>query len=441
MNISRVLMLAYYFPPLAGVASERAVALARGLLNFGWEPTVVTAERGFYHRTSDEPDAGVPVVRTRSLELSRLVRGAYTSATNVESQDSATTVRPVQAGRAGRHLRRLVRDWLYIPDAQIGWLPFAVSEGNRQLRNGGGASVLLSTSVPFTSHLAAMRLAQRWRLPWVAEFRDPWSTAWWPDQTESTSRRRLNAALERRIVASADHVVVTSESTLDEMVRAHSGLDPDRISVVTNGFVPSPVREQPKSGQPMELAYAGGVTAGEDLEPILQALDRVHTRFPGAFRLRVLGPSDPWIRSPTGAAGPSWLVLEGVASPAAAREAVLGSSAVLLVQRHPAYWSTLPGKAFEYIGSRRPIVAVIAPERELAAMLRAHSDARIVAPQRVDSVEDEIERLLSEHREGTLQGPRVSSEQIEPLQRSEQARRLAEILDTVTRRRRSRPTH
>src|SRR5262249_23605362 len=85
-------------------------------------------------------------------------------------------------------------------------------------------------------------------------------------------------------------------------------------------------------------------------------------------------------------------------------------------------------------GARRPIVAVIAPEREIASMLRAHSDVRIVAPDAIDSVDHEVERLLGEHRAGSLQGPRVPLEQTAPLERAEQARQLAAILAGVAQR-------
>jgi hypothetical protein len=437
MTAGRVMMLAYYFPPLTGVASDRAVSLASGLSDLGWEPVVITAVNGFYHRTAESSAHPFAVIRTRSAELSRAVRGAYAGATAATSSGSSLTVAPVQAGRVGETLRRLVREWLYMPDAQIGWFPFAVRAAQHRLAADGGASVVLSTSVPFTSHLAAMRIARRRGLPWIAEFRDPWSTARWPDRTESAARRRVNLAIERRIVDAADHILVTSQSTLAEFISTHPTLGADRISVITNGFTPLPTAQQPGPSEPMELVYAGGVTAGEDLEPLIRALDRVYSDDPEAFTLKVLGPAEPWTRFASGSDDRPWLELEGVVSPARAREAVVRGSALLLVQRNPAYDTTLPGKAFEYIGSRRPIIAIISPDREVATMLRARSDVRLVAPGAIDSVGAEVERLIAEHRAGTLQGPRVPREVVAPLERSEQARQLAEILGRVAAKRRN----
>ena len=73
----RVVILAYYFPPLAGIASERAFSLSHHLRDLGWDVVVVTARDGFYHRSPEAAEASVEVVKARSIEISRLVRQAY----------------------------------------------------------------------------------------------------------------------------------------------------------------------------------------------------------------------------------------------------------------------------------------------------------------------------------------------------------------------------
>ena len=75
----RVVILAYYFPPLAGIASERAFSLSHHLRDLGWDVVVVTARDGFYHRSPEAAEASVEVVKTRSIEISRLVRQAYSA--------------------------------------------------------------------------------------------------------------------------------------------------------------------------------------------------------------------------------------------------------------------------------------------------------------------------------------------------------------------------
>ena len=85
-----VVMLAYYFPPLVGIAAERMAAYSRRLPEFGWTPTVIAPRSGFFHKAVErdetdrrfEPDPFI--VRTRSLELSRVFRKSYATATGLD---------------------------------------------------------------------------------------------------------------------------------------------------------------------------------------------------------------------------------------------------------------------------------------------------------------------------------------------------------------------
>jgi hypothetical protein len=203
------------------------------------------------------------------------------------------------------------------------------------------------------------------------------------------------------------------------------------VSVVTNGFTLRGKGSPPPPEEKMSILYAGIVAAGEDPSPVLAALDRVHAERPDSFRLVVLGPAEPW-RGQGDQEERPWLELRGVVSPGDAREAMRSSSALLLVQNHPAYRMVLPGKSFEYIGSRRPILAVVPPDWELTGMLQRHSDMRRADASDQPGLVSTVIGLLDEHAAGTLQAPRVAEERIAPLQRSEQVKKLAAIFDHLT---------
>ena len=425
MPDGRVVVLAYYFPPLTGIASERAFSLSHHLRDLGWDVVVVTAREGFYHRSPDAAKVSVEVLRTRSLEISRFVRRGYLAGRVMAADES--TVSPVKAGTVGRRVRGLVRDFVYVPDAQVGWIPFAVEAGWRALRRWPGPRVIYSTSVPYSAHLAARLIARHTRSGWVAEMRDPWATSASPYRSQNRARRRVDARLEARIVHSCDHVITTTQSLRRELMRIHA-LDPDRLSVITNGFEPITARAVTPADQPMTILYAGTVSTGENMGPFLSALDGLERRRPGAFRLRVFGPPQPW-ESPLGSGQPRpWLELLGMVSPARAREAMAESSVMLLVQEHPAYQVVLPGKIFEYIGARRPILAVCPPMTEMLDVMRDYADVWHVAPGDRASLLLALEQLVDEHRAGRLRAPRVARGTVAPLQRGEQARQLSDVL-------------
>lgn len=426
--MGRAVLIAYYYPPLIGIASERAAAMTRHLPAFGWEAVVVTPREGFYHRAPELSAPPASVIRTPSIEVSRALRGVHGRVRPGGDDASGDELRAIEVKGPARAARRLVRELVYVPDAQVGWIPFATGAATRTLRGFDGPKVVFSTSVPYSAHFAAMATARASGVPWVAELRDPWSTGVAPGRTSSALRSWIDRTMEGRVLLRADHVVVTSESTRSQLLAAVPALRGDDISVVTNGFEPPPELPGPRPEEAMTMLYAGTVAPGEDTAPVLSALDHVHALHPGAFELHVVGPSLGW--EPAGESRP-WLRLDGLVSPERARELMASSSVLLLVQAHPAYATIIPGKAFEYIGARRPVVAAVARGTELEALLRRYADARFVDPGTPTEIIAAVERLLEEHRSGRLQEPRVPQSLIAGLERRAQTRRLAEIFERV----------
>ncbi len=430
-----VVMLAYYVPPLVGIASERAASLARHLSETGWLPVVVSPEAGFYHRDeASRPPEGVEVVRTGSVELSRIARRIWTGA---EERVRGGAVRAVPVGKGGGHMRRWLREYLYVPDAQNGWIPFARRAAARVVRDraSDGPVVVHSSSVPYSAHLAARSVAAAEGVPWVAELRDPWTTCHPSLRPRSALRRAVDRRLESDLLGAADAVVVTSRSTRESLLTAHPALSSRSVHVVMNGFeelvddlLPTP----PGPGEPMSLLYAGTVAPGVDETPLLEAVSAVEGSHPGAIRMHVLGPADSWRRAAASLPGSDrWLESPGLVTPGEARRSMAAASVNVILLPGEPHRDRLPGKLFEYLGVLRPLLAVVPPGSEMEAMARRFGDARIVTDYRTGTVADALGGLLEEHRRGRLQAPRGTPEAVAVLSRRAQAGRLAEILWAV----------
>jgi hypothetical protein len=422
-----LVLLAYHYPPLVGPASERAASFARHLPELGWEPTVITARSGLYHRRAGHEGPPARVVRTRSPEPTRLLRRLRGA-----GEGPGEALEPALAGRTGLdRARRFVRDYAYVPDAQAPWIPFARRAARREAGRGQDRTVLMSTSVPYSAHLAARAVARRDGVPWIAELRDPWSLQDDRVRPRSRARRRLDAAMEARVVADAAGVVVTTEGARGDMLAAHPALE-GRIWVVRNGFEPaSGGRPAPPGPEgPMVLVHAGTVPADAPVEALLRALDGVARSQPGGLLLRVVGPEEPWRTAATGLGGLDWLALDGVTDPAAAREAVAGASACLLLR--PGEWNRhiVAAKLLDYLGGRRPVLAVVDPLGEMAMLGAEYGDLRIAGPSEA-AIGTAAGALVDEHRRGRLQRPVSGARPLEELSRRSQAEKLARILEIV----------
>src|SRR4051812_29830714 len=199
----RLLVVAYYFPPIGGIGSIRLARFAEHLPEFGWDVTVL-APKATPHAA--DPWLRYPeehVVRSRSIELTRLKQLVPRVRAHGDGGDGPARAAARAAGR------------LLYPDPQIGWFPGAIAAGRRAVRR-GSFDAIVSSSFPITAHLVAGRLSRTAGLPWIAEFRDPWSDG----LPASYPLRRRAAALERTIAAKATSVAMPTATWADHYARA-----------------------------------------------------------------------------------------------------------------------------------------------------------------------------------------------------------------------------
>ena len=143
----RVLVVSYFFPPDPAVGGLRVGKFVRYLPELGWEPTVLTA------RTIDAGARGDRVHATSFASPWRFLRRRSTT-----SGTGTTPSPPLREQAALRHV--LPMSSVRMPDATLGWVPYAVNRG-RQLLAEGDFDAIFSSSGPPSSHIVAARLHSR----------------------------------------------------------------------------------------------------------------------------------------------------------------------------------------------------------------------------------------------------------------------------------------
>jgi glycosyltransferase involved in cell wall biosynthesis len=264
------------------------------------------------------------------------------------------------------HLKRL-------PDAHLGWLPFALEAARRE-----SYDVVYSSSGPFTSHLVGLALKRMTGRPWVMELRDGWYR-WnraifsdypaWRDEVE----RRMEAAAVR----AADRVVLVTERMACAFRRQYPDLDPEHFGVVSNGFDPSQFRgaTPAKRRAGWTVLHAGALYYGRSLAALFQAARQLidsDPEFGREFRLELLGTLDGVAQSEVARSDLGAHVrTRPQAGHAEAIAAMRSADALLLVANTtPGAEATVPGKLFEYLAVGQPIVAVAPAESSTADLLR-----------------------------------------------------------------------
>lgn len=405
----RVLVLAYFFPPLGGAGVQRTLKFVKYLAELGWEATVVSTRSRLYPVRDPSLLAEVPatarIVRTRAVPV------AYWLS--------------LVCYRLG--LKRIYA-WLTWPDGGFGWTPFALVAGLRAARRDRPA-VVYSSSPPQGAHLAALVIARLTGIPWVADFRDEWAAdAHRADQPRALAR--LAARLEGAITSRARRVVVAA----DYFRLAGLPLDDPRRAVIVNGVDAADLdgSAPPVATDRFVLAYVGTSYGIRDPAPALRALGRL-----------VAGGEVDRERLEVRLVGSIWL--EDFAPPAEVRVETTGyvdharavaemRAATALLLYVPSSSLAPSGKLFEYLASGRPILCLAHPDN-LASRLVADWDAGVVAdPHQEAAIGEAFLRLWQRWQEGRLpdQGE-VRRRALETYSRRKNAEQLARVLEEATR--------
>jgi glycosyltransferase involved in cell wall biosynthesis len=371
-------MLAYFFPPIGGAGVQRTLKFVEYLAPFGWDATVVSTRSRVYGLRDpsllEEVPPGTRVVRTASFPLARYI------------------------GIVLHHLRlRWLRAWAIWPDGGIGWAPFAFLAALRRVHR-ERPDVLFSTSAPYSAHLVALLVARMTGTPWVADFRDEWSTN--PGlQDQPRALNALAARAERAIAAHAARVVVAADYF--QLAGLPAG-DPRRVEIV-NGVDEADLGAAEAGSPPPDrfvLAHVGTIYAEHDPALVLEALADLVARGEidgGRLEVRLVGAIyDERFAPPPG------IRVESVGY-VGHREAVAEMTRATALLLYRSGSSLAPsGKLFEYLASGRPVLCVTRPDN-LAARLVEAWDAGVVAdPRDRQAVEQAILALWQRWQAGGL---------------------------------------
>lgn len=426
MTGRRILMLVNFFPPAAGGGVYRTLSFIKYLTRLSWEVTVVTPKPGEFW-ISD------PALLGQVPECVRVVRTSSLSGFRVLNRLKGSSV----GGRASRRssalfasLRR-IGEFLLVPDTYVGWVPFAFRAARRLCRS-ERFDVLYSTSPPDSTHLAAARVARMFSLPWVADFRDPW-VALHLRRPPTPLHRALHAWMEGRAVA-ADRVLVTS-SWHERLLR--EGRPGCRVERIPNGYDEEEfegLEELAPPETPFTITHCGMLTLGRSSRPFLEGLSILLERHPeieGRIRVDFIGPreSENERHAERLGLGEAIAFCDNISHvECLMRER---TSHVLLLIKHDdeRYRGLVPGKLFEYLGARRPILAV-APEGEASSIVSSLNRGETVEIAAPDEIAGRIWEMYLLYREGKLDR-RYSLGSLTGYSRREQAEKLNGILDRL----------
>ena len=381
--MKRVLIITYYWPPSGGSGVQRWVKFAKYLPKEGWQPVIYTPENPELTTIDKTLAAEIPpeaeVVKTHIFEpygIYRKLMGKGSS-TDLKALTSAGSdgneVNPVNGGKKSwkQKLSLYIRGNFFIPDPRIMWVRPSVKFLKSYLKK-HPVDAIVSTGPPQSMHLIGLELSKATGLPWLADFRDPWTKIFYFKHLELTHRSEAkHQALEKKVVDGATRVIAVSPMVKKDF----EAITSTPVELITNGFDEEDFNDPFEADDYFNITHTGLFASDGDPEilwKVLTAKCQEDKEFRKLLRIRLVGKTDQEIVNSieTAGLGPNLVNLGYQSHEVAVREQRNASVLILPLRKEPEYEAVLPGKLFEYLASRRPILGIGQTDGAMAQVVR-----------------------------------------------------------------------
>jgi glycosyltransferase involved in cell wall biosynthesis len=401
----KVLIVSYNFPPSNNSGSVRVGKMAKYLPQFGWEPIVLTAHK----------PKGVPQTLPVEIDQANVVR--------TSCFELGSTVFRILAGLP------IFRMMLPYP---MGWYRAAIKAGCKLLSE-HRVDVIFSSYFPSAPHFVASRLQRRAGIPWIAEFRDPWSFT--PYSRKIWFSESVEERIERTVMKNGCLLIAVSEPEAQRLEEIHH----KKVAVIPNGFDEEDYREEIPLASKFTISYTGTANPGNrDPGPFFEVVKQLQQEgkvSPDDFEVRFFGVNvNNFIPSLIDKYHLQELVkfYGFVPFRESIRKQKESTALLLLEWDDPSAGATYTGKIFEYLGARRPILAIAYKGGNIDRLLQESGTGILVSETR--AVKDTLCHWLEEWRQlGKIVSHWKPNEAaIERYTRREGARKLAQLLEEVS---------
>lgn len=415
------------------------------LKEFGWQPTVLTIAAPGQTLTPKEAQllSDVEIIELDS-PLDRTSRSESQLGASRSVASARATEAPARAAKkkTGGLIEALDRQfptdtWLLLFAARYREL--------RRIVQRVDPDVLWCTGDPWSALVATWQLARTFDLPWVADFRDPWTISAIRAEGKWPVTKQIDAFLERKIIESANAVVFQAGSVEQAYHKHYSYVD-FASRLITNSFDPS-VFDDPitidtspakkvSTDDGLHIGFFGRFRAMSPATVMADALHALHKRAPAAaerIHVHSFGPLNQADAAYAEARSVASSFHRKAAVPLERSLSVLRQFDLLLVSTDLSRHQIIPAKIFEYLPANRPILS-LSRNDEVRQILEETGTGLQLDPTAPDHVAEFLLQCLEAVDQGKeLPLPYKPDETaIRSYEARETTRALADVFDSIT---------
>ncbi|MBI3502488.1 MAG: glycosyltransferase family 4 protein [Bacteroidetes bacterium] len=433
--MKKVLIITYYWPPSGGAGVQRWLKFVKYLREFGWEPIVYTTENPeapvLDHSLEKDIPENITVLKTKIWEPYNLYK-SFIGQKKEEKINAGFLSEKEKPGMAEKISVWIRGNW-FIPDARKFWIKPSVKFLAGQLKK-NPVNAIVSTGPPHSMHLIALELKKKINIPWLADFRDPWTNIdFYKDLKLTKTADAQHKKLEKEVLQNADKVISIGE-TISEEFKNILGKQSEKFSVITNGYDEDDLyKGEIIPDKKFSIAHIGSITPSRNpvaLWKTLLELVKENSSFGNDLEIKLVGKADVSVEKSLKEFDLEKFVnkISYLPHSEVAKLQQQAQVLLLLLNNTPNAKGILTGKFFEYLSVKRPILCIGSEDGDAAKIIRETTAGVTCDFSDSKKMQEEILKLYSLYREGKL----ISySKGIEKYSRKELTKKLVEILDKV----------
>ena len=412
--MKRVLIITYYWPPSGGSGVQRWLKMSKYLPENGWQPVVYTADDAEYpvEDPSLEQDVApdTEVIRRPIVEPYTFYK-KFLGMKKGEKVKAGFINEGVQKNGWKENVSVWLRGNLFIPDARCWWIKPSVRYLSNYLKE-HPVDAMVSTGPPHSMHLIAKALHKKFNIPWVADFRDPWTDIDFYNELKLTRcADKKHHRLEHQVLTEATKVVTIGWDCAKGLEN-HGAKD---VMVITNGYDfdctivetdanPSPRQQETST---FTMSHIGIIGSNRNPETLWQAIsDLVETRHGTSLplQIRLIGQVDnSVIESIKRHKIEKYVeIIPYIPHNQVIVEQQKSDALLLFVNNTPNAKGILTGKLFEYMASGRPILCIGPEDGDSARILNETQTGITVGFNDKEKMKSVILDLLVKHSANQL---------------------------------------
>ncbi|MFO8146022.1 MAG: glycosyl transferase family 1 [Gillisia sp.] len=424
--MKKVLIITYYWPPAGGPGVQRWLKFVKYLRDFDIEPVVYIPENPDYPLMDETLKNEIP--KDISILKKRIFEPYFLAGMFSKKQTSTISSGIINAEKEQSFIQKLllfIRGNFFIPDARKFWVKPSIKYLSEYIQK-NNIDTIITTGPPHSVHLIGLGLKEKQAIRWIADFRDPWTSIGYHKKLKLTETSEIkHKNLEKKVLKEASDIITTSFTTKAEFEK----LTNTTITVITNGYDFLPTSEV-KLDEKFTISHIGSLLSGRDpknLWLVLGELVKEDLDFSKDFRLKLVGAvSDEVENSIKNSGLQEHFDLIGYVSHPEALRIQRSSQVLLLVEINSEETrGIIPGKLFEYMAAKRPVLALGPKKWDVEKILQETGSGNYFNYWDRENLKFRILEYYNLYKKDAL---RSDSKNIEKYSRKNLTQKLAELL-------------